>query len=232
MNKGLTQRLTIDAAMIVLFVTALAFRATGGVIHEWAGAGFILLFAAHTAVNLGWYRSLFKGRHGVRRMLGAMTNMALLFSMLTVCVTGIMQSRHIFGPAHHFDGASLHALHSLASYWSMVFIGIHTGLHWDMIMGFLSKSTRGAKKAGALPMTWMAALLVIPGGVWAWFDRVMGSKLFLGYSFDFWDPSRPLALFYAANLAIIGLYAVIAYHIQKSLIKAWKNTPRTQSGRG
>jgi hypothetical protein len=42
--------------------------------------------------------------------------------------------------------------------------------------------------------------------VYASFDREMGAKLFLGYSFGFWAPDRPAILFFSHNLAIMGVY--------------------------
>lgn len=225
----LASKLAIDAIMTALFVSALTFRATGPVPHEWIGVGFAALFALHTAVNLGWYRSLFRGRYGVRRVFGTITNMALLASMLVVCVTGVLQSRHIFGLSQFFDGSSLRAAHSLAGYWSLVFIGIHTGLHWDMILAFLGKKMAFLKRAGTLIPLRLGAFVVALCGVWASYDRLMGSKLFLGFSFDFWDPARPLVLFLAVNMAIIGLYAVAAHYLQKTLSMLPRQAPLPQN---
>lgn len=47
----LAARLGFGAAMIVLFVTALAFRATGREAHEWVGMAFCLLLTVHTFWN-------------------------------------------------------------------------------------------------------------------------------------------------------------------------------------
>ena len=213
----LGSRLLTDAAMTLLFVSALAFRATGRAPHEWIGVTFAVLLGLHTTVNLGWYKALFKGRYGMRRTLNTGTNAALLASMATVCVTGVLQSRHVFGLSRLFDGETLRALHSLAAYWSMVFIGIHTGLHWQMVVGFFQKTFGGRAIPASRILMRLSALGVVLCGVWASFERVMGSKLFLGFSFDFWDPSRPVAFFYAANLALIGLYAATVHYALKGL---------------
>jgi hypothetical protein len=53
--------------------------------------------------------------------------------------------------------------------------------------------------------------------VYASFDREMGAKLFLGYSFDFWNPDRPAVLFFTSNLAIMGVYVCITYYALKLL---------------
>ncbi|MDR1585992.1 MAG: hypothetical protein LBS57_00905, partial [Treponema sp.] len=53
------------------------------------------------------------------------------------------------------------------------------------------------------------ALAVAAFGVWSSFDRDMFSKLFLGFSFDYWPEERPAALFFAVNLSIMGLYVFV-----------------------
>ena len=217
----LPARLGLDATMTLLFITALAFRSTGRLFHEWNGVAFILLFVLHTAINLQWYKTLLKGRWGMRRILNTTTNIALLISMTAVFVTGVLNSRHIFGFSQVFNGENLRANHSLAAYWSLVFIGIHTGLHWGMVRTAFRKVTQSVERTAfhRIPSR-LLALLIAFGGVWASFDRLMGSKLFLGFSFDFWDPSRPLVLFYGANLAILGLYACAAHYAHKYLFSA------------
>jgi hypothetical protein len=43
----------------------------------------------------------------------------------------------------------------------------------------------------------------------------MGSKLFLGYSFDYWNPERPMILFFTSNLAIMGVYIFVTHYALK-----------------
>jgi hypothetical protein len=59
------------------------------------------------------------------------------------------------------------------------------------------------------------AALIAAGGIWAFIDRAIFLKLFQGVSFDFWNPERPLILFYAANFSLMGLFACIAYYVEK-----------------
>jgi uncharacterized membrane protein len=54
-------------------------------------------------------------------------------------------------------------------------------------------------------------------GVWSSFDRDMFSKLFLGFSFDYWPEERPAVLFFAVNLSIIAVYIFAAYYALKGL---------------
>lgn len=211
-------RLGVDGAMILLFVTSLAFRATGRQVHEWGGTALCTLFIVHNIWNWRWYRNFFSGRYTCRRAVNAITNLSLVAAMTVLCVCGILNSRHTFGFSHFIDGENVRQIHSLAAYWGLVLIGFHTGLHWDMIIGTAGKAfPRGG--GGKIPALLLkpAAALFVAVGVWASFDRDMGSKLFLGFSFDFWDPERPLMLFYACNLSILGVYVFIARLVHKAL---------------
>jgi type II secretory pathway component PulL len=43
----------------------------------------------------------------------------------------------------------------------------------------------------------------------------MFSKLFLGFSFDYWPEERPAILFFAAILSIMGMYIFMVYYALK-----------------
>ncbi len=214
----LPARLGVDAGMTVLFVLSLAFRATGRAPHEWTGLALCLLFGIHIAANRRWFAGLCEGSYSSRRALETGVNLALAAGMTALCVTGILNSRHIFGFSQHVDGEPLRQLHCLAAYWGLALIGFHAGLRWAAVLAALRKVSRaGAERTTIRVFLRASAALVAVYGVWASFDRDMGSKLFLGFSFDFWDPDRPLFLFLTNNLAIIGLYGFAAYYIRKAL---------------
>jgi hypothetical protein len=56
----------------------------------------------------------------------------------------------------------------------------------------------------------------------------MGAKLFLGYSFDFWNPDRPAVFFFTSNLAIMGAYVCAAHYSLKLLTYRRKLTGGAQ----
>jgi hypothetical protein len=211
-------RLGLDAVMTLLLVTSLAFRITGREPHEWIGLVLCLLFSIHIVINRRWFTSIFKGAYSFRRMLEIGVNLALVAGMTVLCVTGILNSRHLFGFSQYFDGETIRQLHSLAAYWVMVLIGVHAGLQWEVVLAPLQKISWAKRKNTTFWIVLRAlAVLIVGYGVWASFDRDMGSKLFLGFSFDFWEPSRPLFLFFTNNLSIIGMYTFAAHYARKRL---------------
>lgn len=211
-------RLGLDAAMVLLFVTSLSFRITGREAHEWTGVSFCLLLIVHVFWNWGWFKNLFAGKYTARRMVNTAANLALVVVIATLCVCGVLNSRHIFGFSQYIDGESVRRMHSFTAYWGLVILGVHTGLHWDMVMSILRKPFASTGKAAARVLRVLAIFTAVLG-LWASYERDMASKLFLGFSFDFWPPDRPLALFYAYNLAIMGACACIGHYAQKGLQK-------------
>lgn len=72
--------------MTVLLLLVMAFQITGQKFHEWFGAGMLVLFLIHNILDFKWYRSLFKGKYSIIRVLQTIINFAVLFSML--CLAG------------------------------------------------------------------------------------------------------------------------------------------------
>lgn len=107
-------------------------------------------------------------------------------------------------------------MHSFVAYWGSILLGIHAGVQWAKVLAAL-KNKAGARHRwlhNNLLLRCMT-VLTVAYGIWASFDRAMGSKLFLGFSFDFRDSSRPEILFYTHNVAIMALYIAITHYVLK-----------------
>jgi hypothetical protein len=211
-------KLALDLAMVLLFIASLGFRTIGAVAHEWLGVSLFSLLIVHTIINWRWYRNIPNGKYAFRRCVNTVLNLLLPAVMLTLCVSGVMNSRHVFGFLGLNGGMAVRQIHSLAAYWGIALIGVHAGMHWAMVLGAVKKMA-GVTRAGAMSTAALraVALLMSAYGIWASFDRAMGSKLFLGFSFDFWDADRPEILFYANNLAIMALYISITHYTLKAM---------------
>jgi uncharacterized membrane protein len=88
-------------------------------------------------------------------------------------------------------------------------IGVHIGLHWGIFTKFINKNNFIITGSRIL------AILFAVFGVWSSFDRDMFSKLFLGFSFDYWPEERPAVLFFVVTLSIIAVYVFMAYYTLK-----------------
>jgi hypothetical protein len=217
MSGKLTARIIIDLAMTLLLLCAYADRITGDAAHEWIGLCVFALFIAHNGINRTWYKNIFRGKYTFKRILMTAVNIPLVFTFVIILVTGSLQSRAVLAFLHLPGGMVLRQIHTTAAYWGLPLTGVHIGIHWQMFIN-------GARKMSGITgenrirngIARAAAFLIIAFGVWTSFDRDMFSKLFLGFSFDYWDERRPAILFFAAMLSIMAIYIFAAFYALKA----------------
>ena len=211
MNKKSAARLIIDLTMTVLLLCAYAYRIIGDAAHEWVGVSVFALFIAHNILNRQWYKNIFKGKYTLRRALMAAVNIVLALTTATLIITGLLQSRAVLAFLHLPGGMVLRLIHTTAAYWLLPFIGIHIGLHWGM----------AAQRIGGnhliKNLMRIATFLFAVFGVWSSFDRDMFSKLFRGFSFDYWPEERPALLFFAETLSVMAVYIFATHYTLKWL---------------
>jgi hypothetical protein len=173
-------------------------------------------FCCHNALNCRWYKNLFKGKYTVRRSINTAINFILLITMSTLIISGMLVSRAILAFLNLPGGMEIRQIHTTTAYWGLIIIAVHIGMHGEMIMNGMRKMFRikNANFTRTIVLR-IVALLIIAFGVWSSFDRDMFSKLFLEFSFDYWPPERPAVLFFAANFAIMELYALGTYYVLK-----------------
>ncbi|GHU22071.1 membrane protein [Spirochaetia bacterium] len=209
----LIARIIIDIAITLLLLCAYAYRITGDAAHEWIGVCVFVLCIAHNVINRTWYKTILKGTYTSRRAVMTACNAALVFTFAIVLLTGLLQSRVVLVFLHLPGGMLLRQIHTTAAYWGLPLIGVHLGLHWGLFVKGMHKKAciNGESRARALTAK-LTAFLFAAFGVWASFDRDMFAKLFLGFSFDYWDESRPVILFFAALLSIMAVYVFVTYY--------------------
>jgi hypothetical protein len=204
-----TLRITLDIAMIVLLLFTLACRITGGAIHKWGGIGVFTLFAIHIFINRHWFKIIFKGIYRPRRALLTAVNLLLAIAASTLIITGVLEA--LWTPSFLLieSGITLREMHTTAAYWLLPITGVHLGLHWEMFSKIIGKNSL------FIVITRILAILFFAFGAWSFYDRDMLAKLFLGFSFDYWPLERPLVLFFAETLSIMGIFVFTTYYCMK-----------------
>lgn len=129
MRMKKTAQITVDALMSVLLLVMFALPWTGVMRHERLGVILFVLFAAHNAIHFRWYASLFRGPYNTYRTVWAGINIGLLAAMLTVALSGVMISQHVFGFLEINGSLFWRKIHLCASYWGLILTGMHAGLH-------------------------------------------------------------------------------------------------------
>lgn len=207
----------IDFLMTILLLLLMAFQITGQEFHEWFGVGMLVLFLAHNILNFKWYRSLFRGKYSIIRVLQMTINFAVLLSMLCLAYSGIVMSNYVFGFVSVSGQMALaRQMHMAASYWGFVLMSVHLGFHWGMIVGMAGKLVRGRKISKSL--LWILRLIAVAAagyGAVCFYKADIVSYLFLQNQFAFFDFEQTVVSVFTEYIAMIGLWVFVGYYILK-----------------
>ena len=212
-------RIVVDCGMVLLLPLLMAYSLVGEAAHEYLGIGMFLLFIAHHILNIAWWKHISRGKYTPLRVLGTAVNLALVMIMLALPISGMMLSHHVFRFLHFRGTSAARTVHLLASYWGLVLMSFHAGMHGNVMMGMFRKAahTQQTSKIRTWSLRVIAVLLAICG-IHAFAKNRISSYLFLRTQFVFIDFSQPVVLALLDYLAIIAFFAVIGYYISK-LIK-------------
>lgn len=213
-------KITVDLIMTVLLLFLMARQLTGDFAHEWLGAGMLFLWVVHHILNRSWYNHLFKGKYTPVRFFQTATNFAVLLCMFGLMVSGIILSREVFAFLRISGGIALaRSLHVLSAFWGFVLMALHLGLHWNMILGMACKAAGPAASRPLRILLRTAAALVAGYGLYAFLKNQFLSYMFLTSPFVFFDFERPVLLFFAEYIAVMGLFVFLAHYASKGIQK-------------
>ena len=220
----------VDFAMIILLPVLMAEILVGQEIHEYIGAVMLVLFLVHHLLNLGWWRSFYKGKYTPNRAFGTALDLLLLLDMAAQGVSGIMMSDFVFRFLNLRGGMVFaRPLHLLASHWGLIFMSAHLGMHMEQFFGMGRKLFGLSEKNAA--RTWVlriiAAVLSVYG-IYAFFTQRMTDYLFLRTNFVMFDETKAAVIYFAETAAMIVLFAAAAHYINKMLRRIGRKSERKQ----
>lgn len=207
-------RLSLDSAMLLLFLLLMADRYTGNPVHEIAGILLFFLFVAHAAVNGKWYATIMRGSYPSARTLRLVANGLLLAVFMGTVGSGILIAKTVFPFAGFVDSFSMRTLHMCLAHWTFLLAGVHLGLYWQRIWnGVRTHFPLWAEKfkSGFLP-TALASLAALYG-IHAFSIRDMSYVLTMQSAYSVWidgDTLFRLLLDYGSMLCLFALPAHIA----------------------
>ncbi|SNT57638.1 protein of unknown function [Bacillus sp. OK838] len=219
MNRNMLIRLNIDLSMTVLMLVAMSYQITGNTIHELVGVILFLLFIAHNILNRRWYKTIFKGKHNVQRILSIMVNLLFLVSMAVVMISSVPISRDIFAFIPINNDMVLLQIHVMTSYWGFIFMAVHIGMSWGKIMNVVRKMTgiTSTSRIRTISLRIVAVLIVVYG-VQTSFERDMLSRLTIYNPFG-WNFDKSSMGFLIDHLSIMGIYIGGTYYALKFVRK-------------
>lgn len=205
----------IDVLMTVSLLFLMGYQFWGEKAHEWIGAGIFLLFIAHQILNWNWYKNLFRGKYTPVRVFQTVVNVLTLLSMLVQMYSGIVLSRYVFDFLPIESGLALaRQLHILGSYWGFILIGLHLGLHWNIVIGTVKrKQNRSHRSLGLI--CFFTGLAVALYGLSVFIRRDFLTYMLLKSKFVFLDYEESKFIFYLDYLAFMGMCIFISHYAGK-----------------
>lgn len=204
-------QIVIDMMMTVMLPILMAYQLVGEAVHEWIGICMFLLFLCHHLLNSHWHRNLLKGKYNGIRLIGTVIDILLLIIMVSLAISGVMMSKHIFVFLQIDSGIGIaRIMHLLASYWGFVLMCIHVGLHWNMVSSMINRTIK--KDGNTVKMhavSKITVLAICSYGVYAFVKQKVWTYLFLKSEFVFFDFSEPLLMFFVDYIAMMILFGFI-----------------------
>lgn len=214
-------KLFVDLFMTLALLFLMGYHLWGEALHEWVGAGMLLLLIAHHILNGDWYKTLRRGTYSTIRILTLCIDILALVSMLVQMYSGIAMSRYAFDFLPSMGGLALaRRLHILGAYWGYILMSLHLGLHWNMILGMARKAAGIKNKLKTRRIIPFITGLAVAGyGLRVFLIRNIPTYLLLKSEFVCLDYSESNLLFTIDYLALMGLCIFIAHYCTKMIRK-------------
>lgn len=221
MKSEQTIKRLLDLAMAILLPLLMAEALTGQQAHEWLGLAMVLCFLAHHILNGRWIWGLPKGSYSPVRCLLVAVNLLLFADMLALAVSGMRMSGFVFAWLPVGGGMLLaRRLHLFASYWGLLLMSAHLGLHVTALQRVCRKMLSAERDSAA--RSWILRILAVGVsgyGVYGAVSQRIASYLFLQTPFVVLDETKPAILFFLETTAIIVLFAAAFHYLYKLLAK-------------
>lgn len=206
-------RILLDALAVVLFVAGLAYWWQDNLTHEVIGTVFFALLIAHNVFNRRWYGAVKRGRYDPPRMLNSVVIAGMAILMMLLLATSILISQDVLAALALDGGFAVRAAHMFVAYWALVFLAVHLGTRWPVVMNVTRQALgiAGMSRLRTLALRAVTALVAVKG-VLATLEMGLGTRLRFEYALDMWDFNESTIGFFANYLSIIALYVALTHY--------------------
>ena len=213
MNIKTKIKLLIDIAMTMILLLLMSYSQVGEATHEWLGVCIFTSFVLHHILNKKWTVGVLKGKYTPLRVWQTALVILVFISILGSMFSGIIMSEHIFSFIRIRGLSSLaRTIHLLSAYWGFVFISLHLGFHWNMMLGMANKASHGVLTSSKLMLRAIGILIAVYG-IFAFVKWDILNYLILKNHFANFNFEEPVIFFLLDYVAVMGLFVWIAHYI-------------------
>ena len=186
-------KIIIDVLMYFLFIILMGHHITDNLIHEILGTILFVLFIVHHLLNYRYYKTVFKGKYNVKRIIITLVDLLLLIDMIGIIVSAINISSDVFSFLNINTKIWGRKLHMLSTSWGFVLMSIHLGLHLKTL---INKINNKMKNSTLEYLYYFVVLLIIIYGIYSFIKLNFISDMFLLNAFKYYDFSESPVIFY------------------------------------
>lgn len=226
MKPKMMIKICADIGMTVVLLLLMPYELVGQAAHEWMGIGMFLLFLAHHILNRKWTGNLLKGRYTPLRIWQTLLVFFVLLCMAGSMVSGVILSRHALSFLPISGGRSFaRSLHMVSAYWGFVWMSLHLGFHWSMMMAMAGNAFPNGSAVRTWVLRILAIMIAVYGG-YAFAKRDIAGYMFMRIQFVFFDFEEPLIFFLLDYLAAMGLFVFAGHYFAKLLKRCGRKRRR------
>ena len=212
MNKTLKFKIATDVVMTVLLLFLMSYQLAGDTAHEWLGVAMFVAFIVHHILNRRWSAGIIKGKYSVMRVIQTVLAIVILLCMACSMISGVLLSNHLFTFIRvRGVAATARRMHMICAYWGFVFMSLHLGIHWNMVVRMAGKCFKNPSALRSIVAKTLAAVVAVYG-IRAFIKREIGSYMLLKIHFVFFAPQESLLLFILDYMAVMALFVWIGYY--------------------
>ncbi|NMC56907.1 MAG: DUF4405 domain-containing protein [Eubacteriaceae bacterium] len=179
-NKNL-YKMILDIVMTIIIVLLMKMAFIGVALHEILGIAVFVLFLIHKLLNIKIIKSLFNkfSQKNIIKKIIIIIDMILLIDITLIVLTGIIISQYIFNNIFSVSNMSLFsAIHHSSSYFGLMLISVHLGLHWNFVLNMFRKIFKKRHISTVRTMlSRITAVIIMLLGIKASFDQNVLSNL-------------------------------------------------------
>lgn len=201
-----------DILMTAALPVLMCYSIVGEMAHEIVGVAMFVLFILHHILNFGWVKSLFKGRYGLKRIVGTIVNAAVLVCMIGLMYSSLVISKHIFTFIDIGGTSTARNIHILCAYWGLVLMSVHLGMHISQIAARVRLKNK--------VLIWclrIASALLSAVGIYEFVQLKLTDYLLGRVQFVFIDTSASAVLTALQYACVMVLFANAGYLLNKAL---------------
>ena len=207
-------KIIVDILMTIIFIMLMCNQLTGIFAHEVLGVSVIVLFIIHQILNKNFYKSLFKGKYNKLRVAFLIINILLLIMMITMIISSLMISEHLFRGLHFGSNYLGRVLHIISAYSIYMLVGLHLGLHYNTLIKL--------KKENKIILNVFLILFALVFGINGFIKKEFVQKITLQSFFPLYSEDNTIIII-IDYIAIFIMFIVIGYGLLNLLSLKKKN---------